>query len=1123
MPARARRITLAIAALGLAAGGIAIWLFPRALPTVAVEQQLTRSLALQRADSFFRARAPQPAGARTALRFTAGDSLITFVDLMGGGHDTLNALVRGHDVAPFAWSVRSFVPHDTHEASVDFAPDGRIIGFKRTFAEADQRPDVGADSGRVLAEQVLAGWLHEPAAQWRLVTSSYDTRKTSGRVDRTYTFERTARRVAGAPIRTDIVIAGDTPSLARPYVDIPESFRRRYGEMRSANGLLTIIDTIAVLALVIAAAVTLRKYSKVRSVRWRPALTAGAVIGVLLLAAGLNELPGSWFSYHTEDSPVVFQATMVGAALFGGAGMALVVGLTLAAAEAAARHAFPEQLDWWKLWKYRGTREVTGRVAGGYAVAIWGFAYVALFYLITRNVFGWWVPSEMLDDPNLIASPVPWVSGVGMSLQAGVWEEALFRALPLSLLSLWVGTRPRRTWWMAAGVVASALVFGFAHSSYESWPPYSRGVEIFVDACLWGVLFLSFGVIVTMVAHFVYDLVLFGLFAASGSAPEYRTAAAVIVVALLAPALAVAWRVWRQRGYVPLDSDARAGAWSPEAAAEAIEVLAITPDERSLTVGTRRAALVAALAAVLLAVASPARQVLGRQFTATRAQALAAADSALRAHGGDPAGWTRLANTATDTLEAWPRFLREHHLERAAPQFAACCVPPAWWTVRYVHTTGALHERAEEWRIRLWPDGSRLDARHIIPESARRDSVSDTGARAIARAALAGACIDTAPLHEVKFDATARPLRRDVTITYVDSSVALPAGAAAHVWVTLAGNEPLVVRRGVELPETFLRSDRETQTSHMLLAGLSGLLVIVLIAGGAVFVVRLRPALVDDGALDTRAMLAFIGALSVLGMASSLNSLPQLLFLYDTTMPWSTFMASTSVQVLMAVFVSAIVYGLWLALGALRRRAGIPMLVPASQRTRGGEHDVLLAGLGLGGTLALLQFGTTLATDSGLPGVPQTVLTLALPWLGDAFSIPMGAVTGVAGFAIPALVIAGLSGRRAVRVLLIILLFALLGGAVASAGGAHPEHPGFALAFGLAALVAGGVAIRWWGGLCAWSWLIGVLAARAFGALHEMVGAPSGSGRAAGAVALAVSVALLFAISRRVSARPDRP
>ena len=47
--------------------------------------------------------------------------------LAGGGHDSLNALVRGDDIAPFTWSVRAFVPGDVREAQIHFAPDGRII------------------------------------------------------------------------------------------------------------------------------------------------------------------------------------------------------------------------------------------------------------------------------------------------------------------------------------------------------------------------------------------------------------------------------------------------------------------------------------------------------------------------------------------------------------------------------------------------------------------------------------------------------------------------------------------------------------------------------------------------------------------------------------------------------------------------------------------------------------------------------------------------------------------------------------------------------------------------------------------------------------------------------------
>src|SRR5918997_2179466 len=178
------RYAAIIGAIAIAAMAVAVWLFPRALPIVALEQSLTRDVVLARADSFFRAHELAPSGARTAVQFQGDDSVRTFVELAGGGHDSLNALVRGDDVAPFTWSVRAFVPGDPREARVDFAPDGRIIGFERKLAEADARPTVSADSGRRLAEQVLDRWIDDRGDRWKLVTSSYETKKTSGRIDR---------------------------------------------------------------------------------------------------------------------------------------------------------------------------------------------------------------------------------------------------------------------------------------------------------------------------------------------------------------------------------------------------------------------------------------------------------------------------------------------------------------------------------------------------------------------------------------------------------------------------------------------------------------------------------------------------------------------------------------------------------------------------------------------------------------------------------------------------------------------------------------------------------------------------------------------------------------------------
>mgnify|MGYP001463886151 CR=1 FL=1 len=110
----------------------------------------------------------------------------------------------------------------------------RLVGFRRDFAEPDARPALSPDSAQRLAEHVLSAWLGEPLARWRMVTSSYETRKTSGRIDRTWTFERSDRRIGDAPIRMNVVIAGDTPSAARLYVVVPESFRHRQERDRVA-------------------------------------------------------------------------------------------------------------------------------------------------------------------------------------------------------------------------------------------------------------------------------------------------------------------------------------------------------------------------------------------------------------------------------------------------------------------------------------------------------------------------------------------------------------------------------------------------------------------------------------------------------------------------------------------------------------------------------------------------------------------------------------------------------------------------------------------------------------------------------------------------------------------------
>ena len=81
-----------------------------------------------------------------------------------------------------------------------------------------------------------------------------------------------------------------------------------------------------------------------------------------------------------------------------------------------------------------------GRTVAGYLLVSVFFAYDVLLYVVTTNLFGWWSPAEALVHPDVLATYAPWLSAISNSFQAGFWEEALFRAVPIAGAAL-IGDR----------------------------------------------------------------------------------------------------------------------------------------------------------------------------------------------------------------------------------------------------------------------------------------------------------------------------------------------------------------------------------------------------------------------------------------------------------------------------------------------------------------------------------------------------------------------------------------------------------------------------------------------------------------------------------------------------------
>jgi len=838
---------IAYAVLSIVALVVAIRLFPQAIPVVNLDVKLSRSEALAKAQALAPERG-MPKRDMAAVRFNHDASAQNYIELEGGGKAAFAALTTGKLYDPYWWEVRLFTPGEIEEATLRFGPDGAPLGFVRHVAETYVREPgtraLAPDAARALAEsRAQADW-NVDLSRYALLEQSQQTR-TSGRVDHEFVYER-PEKLGEATVRLRLAVAGDELVGVDPFVKVPERFERRFRELRSANNLIAGVAGVSALLLYGIGGIVLGSLWLARRhwLLWRPAVVAGGCVSALLALAALANAPAGWFGADTTETLATFWTKQVGAAIavlvFGGLALAAV----FMAAEGLARRAFPHQPQLWRLWSAEAgaSRQVVGRTLGGYLFVPIELAMIAGFYYATNRWLGWWQPSEVLTDPNVLGSAVPALSPIANSLQAGTLEECAFRAIPLSLGAL-IGARfGQRGAGIAIALVLQALVFGAAHANYPGFPAYSRPVELFLPSIIWGLIFLRFGLLPTVLLHGTFDLALFAIPVFLLDAPGALVQQALIVAAGAVPLAVVAWRVSRARVLHELPAGLWNGAWQPRVpAAEAVVAAPpVTIDHRYAALFQRALPVLALLGLAAWAVFAPFRADVPSSRI-DRARAVQAAEVAL-AERGVRLGpeWQRLSTVraASEEPAVWTmhKFVwREAGPNRYHALIGPLLAPPVW-DVRFARFDGDVAERAEEWRVTVGPDGEVRTVRHTLPEARPGATLTRDAARALAEQALrARLSVDVAGLREVAAEEAKRPARTDWSFTWADPRIDVGKDGEARYLVLVSGDEVSGYGRYVFVPEAWkVAEDRRANRAQVaaigaglvfLAAGLVGLVV----------------------------------------------------------------------------------------------------------------------------------------------------------------------------------------------------------------------------------------------------------------------------------------------------------
>ena len=502
------------------------------------------------------------------------------------------------------------------------------------------------------------------------------------------------------------------------------------------------------------------------------------------------------------------------------------------AAESLTRRAFGYQTQFWKSWSKPLVNSYTilGQTVAGYVVVTFNMAYIILFYAIGSRIFGWWNPSDILFDPNILATYLPWFTSLARSLGAGFWEECIFRAVPLSCAAL-LGQRIgyRKT---AIGVafIAQAIIFGAAHANYPAFPSYVRLIELIVPSFLFGGIYLGWGLLPAIISHTTYDIIWFALPLFVSTAPGIWLDKTFVIVGALIPLLVVIFNSYKS-GLQRAPETVLNKAWRPTQTTEPFseELQNFVPVSLSKKI-TSIVFASGMLGCLLWIFCTPFKQE-APSLKLTRTQAIKTALAALQEREVTiQPPWQTVATLEANPPEA-SRYVWQKAGAKIYNELLGTYLSTPEWHVRCVQFTGDLVERAEEYHVFINAFGDVQRIMHQLPESRAGKTLTQQEARTITYNYIQkNYALTEQQLQEISAVAAKLPARVDWTFEFENQELSNKLEMLkVRIHIGIAGDIVSDAYRYIYVPEEWSRTERNYASLVSTINTMCSLLVMLLI------------------------------------------------------------------------------------------------------------------------------------------------------------------------------------------------------------------------------------------------------------------------------------------------------
>ncbi|MEC8881989.1 MAG: CPBP family intramembrane glutamic endopeptidase [Pseudomonadota bacterium] len=479
-------------------------------PSITTPISLDKDQAIAKAKTLNKESPLALQSAQAAASYQTNTNLINYLSLEDKTNNLLNQTIDNKITQTSFWTVRLYTSGKIQENHFIFAPNGSNYGFSMILPENLELPSLTKNEASTLAKETLKTYKMEGINTNDYTLKDYAQDKKPSRVDHRFTFENSKKSLSEAKLQIIIVISGDKVSKVLPSIKLPENFLKDYNNMRSYNlklgsygqtFILLGYGTLALLALYIG--------GKKRQINWKENLCASITITIIMALSNCNFLPLQWFGgYETTQSSGNFILNYIGNTIYGSLYTCIHLTVIFCCAEYLTRKSLP---DLPQLWSFRHFSCAQSKTIGylvsiGYVIFGISVGYSAAFYLIAQKIPTVWIPTGPLFDPDIISTYIPFYMPISLSIQAGVMEECLFRALPIASFLL-LGRKFKQPLTALIFIIPTqAIIFGLAHAAYPQQPSFIRVIELAIPFTLYGLVYIKYGLLPCITAHYLFDV-----------------------------------------------------------------------------------------------------------------------------------------------------------------------------------------------------------------------------------------------------------------------------------------------------------------------------------------------------------------------------------------------------------------------------------------------------------------------------------------------------------------------------------------------------------------------------------------------------------------------------------------